>query len=364
MGNTHFTEGTAMSISVSVPLDALQNPRVAQALSELMLSLAGASKGAAPAAGDGRRRGRGAAATSAAPAAATATARAADTAAEPKRRGGRRARAAAAPAASAATTGGGSKNEAARYQSFIEGLPKPSRTFLDLIREHGELTLAEAVKELGITVPKAIGGITGSLSRWARERNVALPFEAGKNAAGERVWRWLRGGGGETAAEGATGRSKSRARDKAPRASSRRRGGRTAAREGAEDGTSRTSVNLANPPPEVGEALFQDPRFAEWVDGMGELAREFLATLSERGEITMGEALKRFGLTIPTALSEAIRTLRERAGSMRSPLPFEETRSKSNERMWRWTAVPGATTGGRTRAGVVIRKSKATAPTA
>jgi len=142
-----------MSIQIEVPFDALKHPEVARALADLMGHL-------------GSYMRDGAAASPSAPV---------------RRRP--RARRGAAPDLSHLPP-----NE--RWSRYVEGLPEASRRFLDLLETRGTLTIAEAVSELGLATPKAMGGLTGAMARWAPKQGVELPFIASKTTSGERCWVW------------------------------------------------------------------------------------------------------------------------------------------------------------------------------
>jgi hypothetical protein len=79
---------------------------------------------------------------------------------------------------------------AERYQVFYDQLPDLSRAFLRLLEIRGTLTPDEALSELKINSPKALGGLTGSISRWAPKRGVPVPFRVEKPRSGPRIWRW------------------------------------------------------------------------------------------------------------------------------------------------------------------------------
>jgi hypothetical protein len=86
-----------------------------------------------------------------------------------------------------------------RYRIFVDSLPELSRNFLGLLEERGRLTPEEAQAALDIKTPKALGGLTGSIARWAPKRGVPVPFEAERGPGGGRVWHWaLQLGKGES----------------------------------------------------------------------------------------------------------------------------------------------------------------------
>jgi len=79
---------------------------------------------------------------------------------------------------------------AADWAAFEAGLPERSKAFLDLLRAEGQVSLPRAMEALGLTEPKAMGGITGSIGRWAPARGLSVPFAAFERG-GERAWRWI-----------------------------------------------------------------------------------------------------------------------------------------------------------------------------
>jgi hypothetical protein len=85
------------------------------------------------------------------------------------------------------------------WASFEAALPERSRRFLTLLRNQGQITLSEAMRALGLTEPKAMGGITGSIGRWAPAKGLPVPFAA-FDRNGERAWRWIGGLVGEAPA--------------------------------------------------------------------------------------------------------------------------------------------------------------------
>lgn len=82
-----------------------------------------------------------------------------------------------------------------RWLDFEAGLPADARRFLALVRSRGTVALGEAMDALTIDRPKAIGGITGPIGRWAPVKGVQVPYAA-TTVDGERAWTWI--GGPET----------------------------------------------------------------------------------------------------------------------------------------------------------------------
>lgn len=77
-----------------------------------------------------------------------------------------------------------------RYEEFVNNLPDRSQRFLALVKERGTVTIGEAMKALDVSVGKAMGGITGSIGRWAPARGLDVPYEVIK-VDGERAYKWL-----------------------------------------------------------------------------------------------------------------------------------------------------------------------------
>ena len=77
-----------------------------------------------------------------------------------------------------------------RYHAFVRNLPPRSQQFLQLVEERGTVTINEVMRALGLLQPKAMGGITGSIGRWAPAKKVPLPYEMTERD-GERAWRWI-----------------------------------------------------------------------------------------------------------------------------------------------------------------------------
>jgi hypothetical protein len=179
------------TIQIEVPLEALSRPGVAKALAELALSLGGqqgradATFSAKPAS-ETQPSGNGPVAKAAPPAVKAAPARGNGKAA---RGNGSRNAKAPAPARGGRRGGQASGNDE-NWQRYLEALPDTSRRFLSLLEEKGRMTVGEAVDALGLDSPKAMGGLTGAMRRWAPRQNVELPFEAGQTPEGQRYWKW------------------------------------------------------------------------------------------------------------------------------------------------------------------------------
>jgi hypothetical protein len=188
------------TIQIEVPLEALSRPGVAKALADLALSLGG-QQGRGDVSATALRATE-ARATREAPAARAEAPAAAPAEAAPSRGNGKAGRGAASRGAlkaaePARATRGGARRGGGQttvgdenWQKYLEALPETSRRFLSLLEEKGTMTVGEAVDALGLDSPKAMGGLTGAMRRWAPRQNVELPFEAGQNAEGQRYWKW------------------------------------------------------------------------------------------------------------------------------------------------------------------------------
>ena len=79
-----------------------------------------------------------------------------------------------------------------RFEQFNNALPSRAQHFIRLVQEvhPGVLRQSQAIEELELSSPKAIGGITGSINRWAAVDDIALPWVA-ELLDGERTWRWI-----------------------------------------------------------------------------------------------------------------------------------------------------------------------------
>lgn len=203
-----------MSIQIEVPFDALHRPGVARALADLMTSLGGESYVEPPAASNWQplpryvrpiprvKQGRPEADASGIPAVMTEADTGARTAQHTPQHTPRR------PAPVTPIRGGAGRRRSRsrksippeamralppheRWSRYFAELPETSRRFLLLLEQRSRLTVDEAVAELGLQSPKAMGGLTGAMVRWAPQQGVHLPFEAREDEQGQRYWIWL-----------------------------------------------------------------------------------------------------------------------------------------------------------------------------
>jgi hypothetical protein len=210
-------------IIIEIPIEALTRANVAKALTELTLALGGhapaaAPKAVAPAAVVAEYAAKAAVEPVAAPApkAAPAAPKAEPAVEAPvkrkggrppkakpavvaapapaaveapaKRKGGRPPKAKPAVAAAPAAAVSGSGGE--KWRNYVANLPENSRRFLELLEKQGQLTVNEAVEKLNLPGPKAMGGLTGAMARWAPKQGIQIPYEAKEAADGTRYWVW------------------------------------------------------------------------------------------------------------------------------------------------------------------------------
>jgi len=193
------------SIQIEIPLDALSRPNVARALADLTLALGGHAVGAAaPAAAPVKTAAPAVVVAETAAEAAAATPAKAEKAAKAEKpaKAAKAAKAAkpakpAKPAKARPATGktaprpeleGLSVED--RWAAYFKELPVNSQRFLDLLKEKGRLTLPEAVVQLQLDNPKAMGGLTGAMARWAPKQGVKVPYDTLQDANGTRYWVW------------------------------------------------------------------------------------------------------------------------------------------------------------------------------
>lgn len=287
-----------MSVTLEIQLEKLKQPAVAEAMAKLMLALGNVS-------------GYAQYASAAAPAvAAPAPAPRPQLQPQPQPQKSPVAAAIAAsppafvaPPAPQSTAPDSDLSESERYAAFVEELPERSRRFLELVKSRGVLKIKDAMDQLGIKVPKAMGGITGSIGRWAPVRGVPIPYEAIK-VNGERAWRWL-GAPGEAGAP---------------------RGSRSAAASRRDEGSDDDGDSHPARPG-------VDERF---IAALPESSRKFMTTLRERGQLTMAEVLELFHLARANAvvgITEPIQRLGQQQGIVE---PFVATAAANGDRVYRW----------------------------
>ncbi len=200
----------------------------------------------------------------------------------------------------------------ARWARFLSALPARSQQFLELVESGGTVGIAEAMQVLGIDVGKAMGGVTGSIARWAPEYDVTVPFEAVRGPDGKRAWRWIGLG-----------------REPAPPMPVRKR-----RRRRATAGRPATAA----PPAPVERSPQPDPvaRVAALKAELEGPAATFVELLEAQGGVTQGEALAHFGLARAQGLRAALRPIEEAAARHGLDELLTTDVSPTGDRSWRW----------------------------
>lgn len=199
------------------------------------------------------------------------------------------------------------------YRAWLKTVPERTEEFYVLIEKKGRQNIHEVKEAMGISQPKALGGITGSANRWLPERGIPkaqIPVLAGKDKKGDRYWRWV-GFGDETPAPVPA--------PKARRSTKRRR-----------------SASKATAPKvgKKGEGLEK---------AMKGLSRTFLETLKRRGEATKTEMCEALGLTDERQLGGTVGAIGRKASDLGVEKPYRARKKPDGERFWLWGAESSAT---------------------
>ncbi len=312
-----------MAVTIQIGVDRLNDPSVAKALANLVLALGGAATGqkkpsepSAPA-----KAAAPAALAPAAPPPAAAPAPAPAAKAPAAAKAPRKARKSAPSKAAAKPDAEG--DVVARYEAFVENLPERSRAFLDLLRQRGSLTINEAMEALDISVPKAMGGITGSIGRWAPVRKVPIPYEASM-VDGVRTWTWIGGPDGATPAKPA---AKKPAGKKSSTKKSSAKKGKAASKK----------AKAKTPAPADDGSLAQ--RYQAFVANLPDRSQQFIALVEEKGVLTISDAMEALGLTVPKAMGGITGSIGRWAPVRNIPVPYEAI-TVDGERAWKWLGAP------------------------
>ncbi|MCA9548275.1 MAG: hypothetical protein KC613_27920, partial [Myxococcales bacterium] len=182
--------------------------------------------------------------------------------------------------------------------------------------ERGVLGIHDAMAALGVARGKAMGGITGSIARWAPEYGVTVPFEAVRGPDGRRAWRWI-------------------GQDRAPAppvpVRRRRRRGRGAPSTGPADSAPAPEPSepvQAAPPP--GNAL------AEVLEALPPESARFLQMLVTRGRLTQSDALRHLGLARAQGLARVLDPLEAALADHGLSDRLHRTVDERGRQGWRW----------------------------
>jgi hypothetical protein len=183
------------TIQIEIPLDALSRANVARALADLTLALGGHAVGAAAPAAPAPKVEK--PTVVAAPVDVEAAVKADKPAKSDKPAKAAKPAKPAKPAKARPATGKTAPRPEleglsveARWDAYFKELPLNSQRFLDLLKEKGRLTLPEAVVQLQLDNPKAMGGLTGAMARWAPKQGVKVPYDTLQDTNGTRYWVW------------------------------------------------------------------------------------------------------------------------------------------------------------------------------
>ncbi len=222
----------------------------------------------------------------------------------------------------------------ARYAAFLGALPERSRAFLDLVEAAGTLTIHDAMAQLQVVRGKAMGGITGSIARWAPEYGVTVPFEAVRGPDGRRAWRWI-----------------GLDREPAPPVPVRRQRRRRRA-EAASIAPAVAPVRAATPssrPPMVWPPSVPPPKvpppapaaapgaaLSEALATLDDDAAQFLRLLATRGHLSRREALKALGLARAQGLKPVVEAVEAALAGVDLTSRLHRTVDDLGEMGWRW----------------------------
>lgn len=305
-------------ITISFELTALEDPKVAQAAASLMLAL-GKQGGPVPVV-------EASAPQPAAPAPAPAPAKA-----QPKPA----AKAAAAPKPKpkpqrrkpAPSTGD-------PLQDLLAVVPERSRTFIDLVRTRGVLSIDEAMSELGISVPKAMGGITGSIGRWAPARGLTIPYEATMTEDGRRAWRWV-GFEQQQSGKAPRARKSSKAGGRGKKSSGRGKRSKESS-EGGSTGSPPREVAAVDAGTSKPSGAVEAARVEALLEAVPDSSRRFMEVLREKGRLSMPEVLEIFGLARAKAVGGILEPLLRVAREHGIERPFESDATATGEKIYLW----------------------------
>jgi hypothetical protein len=230
-----------------------------------------------------------------------------------------------APVVAAATDAEPSLGD--RYHAFVRNLPPRSQEFLKLVEERGTVTISEVMRALGLHLPKAMGGITGSIGRWAPVKRVPLPYEQ-LEKDGERAWRWVGIAGVTRGAHVPPPKPKSApaivAAPVAPAPEPKV--------EPKVEPKARKAAPVAPPAPVIVSTSKEDRFIAALPDN----SRQFMARLQEEHKLLMADALKMFSLNRPKALGGILEPIKRIARDHGVEVPFEVATDGEGNRVWYW----------------------------
>ncbi len=95
----------------------------------------------------------------------------------------------ASPKAPKASKAAGKAKARPSWTQFEADLSAQTKSFLELVRTSNTLSMDGAKEALSLP-GKALGGLTGALTRKANNAGISLPFSQGRSSSGQRLWIW------------------------------------------------------------------------------------------------------------------------------------------------------------------------------
>lgn len=224
------------------------------------------------------------------------------------------------------------------FAEFEEALPERSQRFLSLLRKRRTLTVAEVVEALDLSGPKAVGGIIGAIARWAPNRGLTLPYEATR-IRGQRAWRWT--GGPEAAAPARTAAASPRASERPlqiPSATVATPGmTATSVPLAATQAAPLTaSARVQSVPPAPAAPDRGAPNLDGLMAALPNTSRRFVELLREERRIEMPQLLSVLGLARAAAVQELLRPVRAMGPDFGFTSVFETGTNDAGDRVFLW----------------------------
>lgn len=182
--------------------------------------------------------------------------------------------------------------EERRFELFLDTLPLRSVTFVLMVRHGGTISTADVETVFRIK-GKQIGGLTGSIARWAKADGLSLPYEA-LVVDDKRAWRWI---GFD---------SKPQAAPPIPR-------------------VRRATVRVSSGT-QVGNPLRP----------MTSLKDRFLELVQSRGTVSLDEVIERLGLTAKSNPGKIVGGIISGLKRGRAPLPFRVSKGMDGRPVYTW----------------------------
>ena len=186
-----------------------------------------------------------------------------------------------------------------QWTQFQSKAPGRTKEFADLVKSTmpNFLMQADAMKALNISEARAIGGLTGSMRRWAVADGIELPWAATK-IDGQRAWIW----------------------------------------RGFDD------AGQLCPPPEaytkIERELAPPATYEEYFERLPERSQRFLNYIESAGTATLQDAMDALGIDNPKALGGLAGSLNRWGRAAGLPVPFITERI-NDKKCYRWVGIGG-----------------------